>query len=113
MATEVTPEHVKSYAPEFESVADARVELMLEYAENFLSESKWKTKYKMGKILMTCHLLAIGDREGSAGAIASESIGGMSVSYATPDTNEALNSTSHGQMFLKLRKSIATSPIVV
>lgn len=113
MATEVTAADVKAYAPEFASVADPRVELMIEYGQNFLSETKWKSKFKMGLILITAHLLELGNREGVGGAVTSESAGGMSVSYAAPDSKDALASTSHGQMFATLKRSIATGPLVL
>lgn len=114
MATEVTAEDVKAYATEYAQANDTRIELFLEYSDNFINEEFWGRKYKMAKVLMTCHLMKMDERNGTGGAITSERVGDLQVAYAAPDAkNGELGSTSYGQTFLSLRKTLTITPMVL
>lgn len=106
---------VKAFAEEFADTPDIRIELMFEYADNFVHPEKWAKKFKMAKILMTCHLMKMNSAEknGSAGIVQSESLGDQSISMAVPDSNEMLNLSVYGQQFLALRKTLGITPIVL
>lgn len=106
---------LKAFAEEFASLGDPKIELMFEYADNFVFPDKWKRKFKMAKILMTCHLIKLNDasKAGASGIVISESLGDQSISIAAPDANEMLNLSVYGQQFLALRKTLGITPIVL
>lgn len=113
MATTVTAADVISFAPELESEGTTRIELMLEHSDNFLNEGRWGRKFKLAKILLTCHILTIGKRNGASGAVVSESLGDQSIAFSSPDSNEMLNLSHYGQQYLALRKTLGSSPLVL
>ena len=108
-----TATEVKSYADKFSTTADSKVTLFIENASLWLNETKWGRKYKMGVILMACHLLELDSRGGAGGAIASESLGEASVSYALGKAESELDDTSFGRQFKSLRKTLPITPFVL
>lgn len=110
-----TTEDVKEFAEEFVDTSDTKIELMMEYADNFVKPEKWDRKFKMAKILMTCHLIKLNDasKAGASGIVTSESLGDQSVSIAAPDSNQMLNLSVYGQQFIALRKTLGITPIVL
>ena len=113
MATIVTAAQVKAFAAEFATVSDAKVDLYISYAGLFLAENKWKNRYTFGVILMACHLLSLSGRTGAAGALSSERVGDLSVSYSSSAGDDELRTTSYGEQYISLRKTITTTPIVL
>ncbi len=113
MATQVTAAQVKQFAPEMEAQTDPRVELFIEYAENWVDEGQWGRKYVQAIILMSCHLLTMAGRAGASGAIASENVGSLSVSYGGSNPDDGLSVTSYGQLFQQLKRTIKKTPLVV
>lgn len=108
-----TPSTVRSIAPEFKGRSDSDINAILSIAEAWLDEEVWGSKYDTGHAYMSAHILAIADREGAGGAIASESVGGVSVGYGSVGgSDEELNSTAYGQMFVSLRRTLVTGPLV-
>lgn len=108
-----SPSTVRAIAPEFKSRSDSDITVALGTAEAWLDECVWGCKYDTGQAYMAAHILAIADRDGAGGPISSESVGGVSVSYGTSgDSDEELNSTSYGQMFVSLRRTLVTGPLV-
>lgn len=103
--------------PEFDTVADERVELFIEDAELTLNESHWGAKYNLGLYYLTAHLLAVGGRtstsSGAAGAfssVASRAVDGTSISYNQPAIDRLGDSfymqTAYGQRYINLRDSL-------
>lgn len=113
MATQVTAAQVKEFAPEMDAQSDTRVELFIEYAENWVDEGQWGRKYVQAIILMTCHLLTIAGRTGSSGSVTAEKVGDLSVSYGATDPADGLSVTSYGQLFQQLKRTIKKTPLVV
>ncbi len=111
----VTASDIKAFAKEFEGENDTRIELFVEYATAFVNENKWGRKYKLALILIACHLLTLGDREGNGGPVTAESVGELSRSYGqtTGSEDPELASTSYGQQFLSLRKTLVITPLIV
>ena len=109
----VTASEVKDYAPELSGVLDPRVELFIGFSADFISPEQFGTKCKHAKILMTCHLLTMANRGSSGGPVTSENVGELSVSYGSVANADQLDSTSYGQTFKALRRTIKTTPIVV
>lgn len=114
MPVTVTVQNVTDVAPELSTQSPERIELFIEYARLFLCEDKFGEKAKFAVILLTAHLLTLANRGGQGGAVSSESVGDLSRSFATGDMSDGeYGQTSYGQMFLRLRKSLVTTPIIV
>ena len=113
----VTIEMVKMIAPELETETDDRIEFFMDMAADLVSESKFDTKYDKAMALMTCHLLTISNRRGISGAVTKERTADIETTYASgsgkPDGDLALNQTSYGMMFKKLRDAMSRGPLVV
>lgn len=111
----VTSEEIKAFAPELQSESDARIGMFIEFGKTFVNESKWSNKYKLGLILISCHLITIANRGGTGGAVTSERVGELARSYGQASGNgtDEMASTSYGQQFLMLRKTLLFTPIVV
>lgn len=109
-----TATEVKAYAEKFSDLSDVKVGLFIESASLWVNETKFGRKHKMAVIFMTCHLLEIDSRNGAGGAIASESVGELSVSYNLGGSGDSeLDDTSFGRQFKSLRKTIGAGPIVL
>lgn len=109
-----TATEVKTYAEKFSDLSDSKVSLFIENASLWVNESKWRTKYKFAVILMSCHLLEIDSRNGSGGAIASEGVGELNVSYNLGSKADSeLDDTSFGRQFKSLRRTLSITPLVI
>lgn len=113
MATVVEAEDVKAYAPDMSIHSDERIELFIEFANSWVNEGQWGAKFKLAIILMTCHLLTMAARNGAGGAVASEKVGDLSVTYTQGNPDDTLGTTSHGQTFQQLKRTIKKTPLVV
>lgn len=113
MATQVTAAQVKEFAPEMGAQTDARVDLFIGYAGNWVDEGQWGRKYTQAIILMTCHLLTMAGRNGSGGSVTAEKVGDLSVSYGQGNPDDGLSVTSYGQLFQQLKRTIKKTPLVV
>jgi hypothetical protein len=106
--------YLKSMAPELASETDERLNLYLGFAQLTINTSVWRDKADMGTALLACHMITMGNRQGSGGAIASESVGGISVSYSTTQGKDGeLSSTSYGSLYLQMRKTLVITPMIV
>lgn len=106
---------VKAIAPELAGVSDSKFSAFITHASMFVDEGVWRAKYDTGHTYMTAHLmtLSLGERDGVGGPITSEAVGGVSASYGqSGPSEEELDSTSYGQVFVALRRTIATGPLV-
>lgn len=108
-----TPKQVFAIiAPEFASLPPETIEGWLEIAGNWVDQGKWGSKYSTGLAYMAAHLIATSEKGGAAGAVTSERVGNVAVSYAAPNSDDALASTGYGATFLSLRRSLVRSPMV-
>ena len=120
MSTIITASDITDVASEFAQETTPRLESYIELAQSFVSECAFKTKYKSAVIFMACHLLKL-DKIGASGAtgsVSSEKVGDLQTSYGTigagVDPKDAdLAQTPYGIMYLRLRKTIAKTPLVV
>lgn len=123
MATAV--EYFRAFAPEFASVSDSVVGVLIDAAALTLTASAWGNVYPLALARLAAHELTMQGRVTAAGAAAgigpvtSAATGAMSIGYgpgATVKTTEeaAFASTIHGAAFLALRASRAASaPILL
>ena len=87
-------------APEFSTLANLQDYINL--AEEQVSAKMCKRELAVA--YLAAHIISMANRGGAAGAIASESEGGLSRSFGPLDNN-LLASTSYGQEYLRLLKS--------
>ncbi len=104
MAFTLTWAEVVKVAPDLSTLTVDQQNAVLADTDTQLAEAQiGATKYGLACKYLAAHLGTILKRgaTGSAGAVASESVGSVSVSYAVaPMTNEALGSTPYGVLYL-------------
>jgi hypothetical protein len=112
----MTPAEFKIRFPEFATESDDRVQMFLDDAALSVSERAWSTKYDLGLAYLAAHLLASANRgsAGVSGPVTSEKVGDLQRSYAAASSNidATYSTTGYGIEFIRLRKTIFTSPIV-
>lgn len=122
----VTPSAIKARFPEFTSETDAFIQIHLDDAVLDLDETRWGDLYAQGVAYLTAHLLVSAKRRAAntgavpaAGAVASKSVGDVSISYASSGRVDnsvgavEYNSTTYGQRYLTLRRMVGTGAYVV
>lgn len=120
MSTIITATDITNVASEFAQETTQRLEAYIELAQQFISECAFGTKYKSAVIFMACHLLKL-DKIGASGAsgtITSEKVGDLQTSFGTLGSgvepkDADLAQTPYGLMFLRLKKAIQKTPMVV
>jgi len=106
----VTSLNFKTRFPEFTSETDERVEFFI--TDAYLEvDTSWGTLQDIGVSYLTAHLLALSNKSltssSSIGQVASKSVEGVSISYATNANDSTyLSSTSYGQRYLQLKKRV-------
>lgn len=100
---------------EFVGVDDAKVDMFISDAVIQLNEAYWGAKYELGIYFLAAHYLALDQQTASKKTksnfpLSGKSVDGVSVNYSTPsfdDGTEAYyNTTSYGQRYLSLRKTL-------
>jgi len=114
MSTPVEIADVLVYAPELASVPTPQMQIYLDLAKNFVFEGKWERKYKQAVCLLTAHMVSMTSTgANNSGPIASESVGELSISYANSPMDDELQSTTYGELYYMLRKTLKITPLVV
>lgn len=101
--------HVVEVAPELATVPPGMRAATLEDVALQVNAAAWGARYDLGCKLLAAHLATVAQRGGAgpAGAIASESVGDVSVSYATaasPPAGSGLEATTYGREFARLSR---------
>lgn len=106
--------------PEFEKLDPKLIELFLLDAQTEVSQARWGKMYERGVMALAAHLLKLHamrlEDDGEAiQALASESAGELSVSYAP--TMSAANEqdyrlTAYGQEYLRLKRLVGVGIMV-
>lgn len=121
----ITPALFKVRFPEFDTVADDRIQLFLDDAALVMDAGVWGDVYDLGQSYLAAHYLALANKSagGSSGSvsgpIASRSVDGVSVSYAgSPSASTSANAgyystTSYGQRYMTLLKNLGVAASVV
>jgi hypothetical protein len=113
----MTPAEFKERFPEFSAVADPRVQMFLDDAALSVNVSLWGNKADLGIAYLAAHLLTMDNRggNGASGPVTSEKVGDLQRSYAAPQgtLDPVYAATNYGIQFLRLRKSIMISPLVL
>lgn len=124
----VTKQDITNVAAEFAAVPESTVDIFIEYARDLVSEKVWGTKKaKQGIVWLTCHFMSqvglgtsgSGAGGGASGPVTMEKVGDLQRSYGTTALtsssamDQLLSSTKYGQLFILVRKTVFTTPIVV
>jgi hypothetical protein len=104
----------------FDTLADNFIEAIIAEAALEISETVWGRFYQKGLIFLTAHFLyclpgSAPGGGGATGSISSQSVGDVSVSFATAAPislpMQSLSSSSYGQEFLRLRRLLQGGPV--
>ena len=102
----------KHLAPELEETTNAVLDAVSEQAALQINADLWNDLATYGLVMLTAHMLTIAKRRGQSGPITGERVGDISRSYGTAGNGD-LESTSYGREFLRVRKTLLISPMVV
>lgn len=104
---------VKDLAPELSTESPDRINRFIGFASLSVNTSVWGSKSDLGTGYLAAHMMTMSNRKGRSG-VTMEKVGDLARSYAPTDTDDgALGQTSYGQEFLRLRKSLLITPIIV
>jgi hypothetical protein len=116
----VTPTYIKEHFPGLITTqTDAFINRMIAWAENEVSATIWKGLEDQGVAYLAAHYIytapdGTGASPGAPGAVTSERVGDQSISYSAPSNpaSNDLSLSSFGQAYIRLRRMVATSPLV-
>jgi len=112
----------KARFPEFSSIDDSRINIFIDDSLLVLNEATWGSMYSIAVCYLTAHYLALGEMSsngdsGTTGGIASQAVDGTSISFnsfsPTSEFSSFYNSTSYGQRFYTLIKSLGVMAYTV
>lgn len=112
----VSASDVKALGSDLAAINDAIINIYLDIAVCLVSQSFWGDCYNNALKLLTGHLCVLSTRGGSGGAVTSERVAELSISYSKVESGNKdaeLNTTSYGQMFASLRRAQFTAPLCV
>ena len=120
----ITPADFKIRYPEFDSIADARVQTFLDEAILEVGEGAWGTLYEKGVFLLAAHMLAIDQLNQSSGGggsvvgeLTSRKIGDVTVTLASSqssnDDDKWYTRTTYGAEYLRLKKRMGMGIVAV
>jgi len=118
----ITAAEFRTRFPEFVSETNPTIDLFVADSVVIINEAYWGTKYDLGLYYLTAHYLTLANRSASGstasiGAVASKSVDGVSIAYATATPNDGsdayYNSTAYGQRYLALRKTLGVAAHVI
>lgn len=113
-STQVYPEDVQAIAPNLSEMSEEMLDIYIDTAKLFVDEGAWGDRYARALKFLAAHLATVGlERAGSGGAVSSERVGDLAVSYSNPTLEEnSLGSTSYGQIFQAMKKATFFNPVI-
>lgn len=118
----ITAAEFKIRFPEFAAESDAKVNLFIADSEVIINEVYWDTKYNLGLYYLTAHYFVLANKTeagsvASIGAVASRAVDGVSISFSTAipgnESDAYYASTSYGQRYLTLRRTLGVPVCVI
>lgn len=113
----MTPAEFTTRFPEFVAVDPARIQTYLDDAALSVNASLWGNKADLGIAYLAAHLLTLDNRggNGASGPVTSEKVGDLQRNYAAPQgsLDPVYSTTNYGIQFIRLRRSILISPLVL
>ncbi len=104
---------------EFAAVATATIDLAITDATLSVNRARWGDKADLATVYLAAHLLVNGGwgaGAGAAGAVIKKKVGDLDKTFAAPTiatTDSELGITKYGRLFLRLRKEIVKTPLVL
>ena len=108
----VTKDDIKTRFPEFASYSDAKLDAAIADAELQVNRNIFGAKADLAVIYMAAHSLAVSNVQQSGGAIQSQKVGDLSITYAGAGAGQGILSTGYGNLYFNLRKQVV-GPIVL
>lgn len=110
----IDADYIQSKFAAFADVDDSLIDEFITIAADFVNSSIWGTKYDFAHALMTCHLMSsAGVITTASGPVESVKVGDLSTTYAvSASDSDSLGTTTYGNLFLQLRRTLLISPIV-
>lgn len=106
----------KVVAPEFASELDSDILDFANEAKLELSEAKWGKRYPRAWALITAHLMKTSKNasSGITGQLIKTKVGQLERQYsASSGSDDAYLLTSYGKEFIRLRKQVLITPIII
>ncbi len=124
MEKSVILERLFAIAPELSNTDNTRLNIIYELASDYVSESVFGKKHAIAVTYYMAHVLTLGNIVETSGAtssvltggtVQSEKEGDLQVTYSTSEStlssDDLLNRTYYGKLFLELRKMYVFSAI--
>lgn len=99
--------------PQFEGSSEETIQALLNEAVNYVDDRWTEADQQPAILYLVAHMLQVEEEQIAGGAIASESFGPISVSYARNTETNVMKSTVYGQRFLQMAKRNFPGPIFV
>lgn len=96
-------------APELDALPTERVDGVIELAEDQVGQVFGRNR-DLAVAYLAAHMLTVGLREGSGGAIASKKEGDLQVQFQGPPDTAGLAATSYGQEYGRLKRLHVFTP---
>jgi len=118
----VTPADIKARFPEFDTVSDGRIAIFIADATIEVDADEWGVYADKGITYLTAHFLTLatgsaGGGAGSVGPVQSQSVGDVSVTFASVAGGNAdggaYGSTVYGQEYQRLLIGMGAGALVV
>ena len=119
----ITPAQFKERFPEFDSIADARIETFINKAALLVGSCKWGDLYDEGIALLAAHYLALSILQESASSaissfpVSSKKVGDVQINFAIPASASAMESfytkTPYGQEYWALVRLVGIGAVAV
>jgi len=106
----VTWSQVVDFAPDAVDVPVGAQAVILAYVDDALDATRWGGKYALGCILLCAHVALC--TFGEQGSIASEGVGGVSVTYAALASDDDLDTTPYGRQYRALARQVGAGGFV-
>lgn len=103
---------IRALAPELSGESNNRLSLFLNLASLSVNISVWGTKADYGTSLLAAHMMTVSKRNGVLG-VSMETVGDLSRSYNAIKGDEIMMQTSYGAEYLRLKRSLIITPILV
>lgn len=103
-----------SLAPELAATTEPVFDCLFPEVLRETPNEVWGDKDTLAQFYLICHMLTFGKRKGRVGGLTGETVGSLSRSYGGLSTVKgALDLTSYGVEFQRLRRQVVTSPLYV
>lgn len=116
MAHNVTPASIKIRFPQFNTLSDSFIQLVIDEALLSGNVNFFRSGQDHAITFLTAHLLEVASSSqgGTVGSLTKEKVGDLERTYSSGEgaglSLSGLNSTSYGQEYIRFRKTCVSSP---